>query len=93
MVVGPAEVIVTLDLPYVNQKQVKVKCPTNDSVEIYAQTNKRISFKDLGAKHRQGEFTRYHAIIQIPYKVDKKKISSKFKGGVLKLHIPRLRQS
>ncbi len=91
MIVGPAETIVTVDLPYVDQKQVKVHCPTNDSVEIYAETNRKISFKDLGAKHRHGEFTCYHAIIQIPFKVDEKKITSRFKGGVLKLHVPRLR--
>lgn len=91
MVVGPAEVVLTVDLPYVNQKQVKVRCPTDDSVEVYAGTNRMITFKELGAKHRHGEFTCYRALIQIPYKVDEKKISSKFKGGVLKLHIPRRR--
>jgi HSP20 family molecular chaperone IbpA len=91
MVVGPAEVVLTMDLPYVNQKEVKVHCPTEDSVEVYAETNRRITFKDLGAKHRHGEFTCYRALVQIPYKVDEKKIISKFKGGVLKLHIPRLR--
>lgn len=89
--VGAAEVVITVDLPYVNQMQVKLQCPSNDSVEIYAETSRKITFKDLGVKHRHGEFTCYHARIRIPVPVDESKISSKFKRGVLEVHLPRLK--
>lgn len=89
--VGATEVVITLDLPYVNQTQVKLQCPSNDSVEVYAETSRKITFKDLGVKHRHGEFTCYHARIRIPVPVDESKISSKFKRGVLEVHIPRLK--
>lgn len=89
--VGASEVIITVDLPYVNQTQVKLQCPSDDSVEVYAETSRKITFKDLGVKHRQGEFTCYHARIRVPVPVDESKISSKFKRGVLEVHIPRLK--
>jgi HSP20 family molecular chaperone IbpA len=91
MFVTAGEVVLTVDLPYVNEKQVKLTCPTNDCIEIYADTNRKITFKDLGVKHRHGEFTCYHARIQIPVLVDEKKMSMKFKRGVLEIHVPRLR--
>jgi HSP20 family molecular chaperone IbpA len=84
------EVVLTVDLPYVEQKGVKLKCPTKDSIEVYAETKRKITFKDLGIKHRHGEFTCYHAIIRMPVAVDERKITKKFKRGLLEVHIPRL---
>ncbi len=89
--VAPTEVVLTVDLPYVDQEQVKLRCPTDDSVEVYAETTRKITFKDLGAKHRHGEFNCYRAMIRIPVPVDEKKMSSKFKRGILEVHLPRLR--
>jgi HSP20 family molecular chaperone IbpA len=89
--VGATEVVITVDLPYVNQTQVKLQCPSNDLVEIYAQTSRKITFKDLGVKHRHGEFTCYHARIRIPVPVDESRINSKFKHGILEVHLPRLK--
>lgn len=83
------EVFLTVDLPYVNVKRVKLSCPTDDSIEVYAETSKKITFKDLGIKHRHGEFTSYHAIVHMPVPVNEKKITKKFKRGVLEVHIPR----
>jgi len=83
------EVVLTVDLPYVEQKKVNVKRSTEDSIEVYAETNKKITFKDLGIKHRRGEFTCYHAIIRMPVPVDEKRITKIFKRGLLEVHIPR----
>ena len=83
------EVLLTVDLPYVNVKRVKLTCPTDDSLEVYAETSKKITFKELGMKHRHGEFTSYHAIVRMPVPVNEKKITKKFKRGVLEVHIPR----
>jgi len=84
------EVVLTVDLPYVEQKSVKLKRSTEDSIEVYAETNRKITFKDLGIKHRRGEFTCYHAIIRMPVPVDERKITKKFKLGLLEVHIPRV---
>jgi len=83
------EVVLTVDLPYVKQKGVKLSFPTHDSIEVYAETSKKITFKDLGIKHRHGEFTYYHAIIPMPVPVNERKAAKKFKGGLLEVHIPR----
>ncbi len=91
LIVAATEVVLTVDLPYVNEKQVKLSCPTDDSVEIYAETSRKITFRELGAKHRHGEFTCYRARIRFPVPVDEKRMSSKFKRGVLEIHIPRLK--
>jgi HSP20 family molecular chaperone IbpA len=83
------EVVLTVDLPYVQPKAVKLSCPTKDSIEVYAETNRKITFKDLGIKHRHGEFTCYHAIIRMPVPVKERKATKKFKRGLLEVHIPR----
>lgn len=89
LTVGAGEVLLTIDLPYVNQKQVKLGCPANDVVEIYAETSRKITFKDLGIKHRHGEFTCYHARIRIPVPIDESRIKTNFKRGVLEVHLAR----
>jgi HSP20 family molecular chaperone IbpA len=81
MMVGAAEVVLTIDLPYVNQKLVKLSCPANDIIEVSAITSRKITFQDLGIKHRHGEFMSYHAM----------KISTSFRRGVLVVHLPRLK--
>lgn len=91
LTVAAVEVILTIDLPYVNQKEVKLSFPANDVVEIYAVTNRKITFKDLGVKHRHGEFTCYHARIRIPVPVDENRTKTHFKRGVLEVHLPRLK--
>ena len=89
--VGPVEVVLTVDMPYVNQKLIKLRYPTKDSLEVYAKTSRKITFKDLGAKHRHGEFNCYRATIRIPVPVNQKRMSKKFKRGILEVRIPRLK--
>jgi HSP20 family molecular chaperone IbpA len=89
--VGATEIILTIDLPYVDQKQVRLECPADDLLEIYAETSRKITFKDLGIKHRHGEFTCYHARIRMPVPVDETKIRMHFKRGVLEVRLARLK--
>jgi HSP20 family molecular chaperone IbpA len=91
LTVAANEIVLTIDLPYVNQQRVKLRCPSNDVLEIYGETTRKITFKDLGAKHRHGEFTCYHARIRMPVPVDESRISTRFKRGVLEVHLPRLK--
>ena len=85
------EVVLTVDLPYVEQRRVRLNRSTEDSIEVYAKTNRKITFNDLGIKHRRGEFTCYHAIIRMPVPVNERKITKKFKRGLLEVHIPRVK--
>ena len=87
--VALTEVVLTVDLPYVNEKTVKLQMPSEDSLEVYAETTRKITFKELGAKHRHGEFTCYRAMIRMPVQVDHRRVKKKFKRGLLEVHIPR----
>ncbi len=89
--VGATEIVLTVDLPYVNQKQIRLTCPTDDCLEIHAETIKKITFRDLGLKHRHGEFNCFHARVMIPVPVDEKKITTKFKRGILEVRVPRFK--
>ena len=93
LTVGASEVVLTIDLPYVNSKQVRISCLSNDELELYAETIRKITFEDLGMKHRHGEFTCYHARIRTPVAVDDLKMKTHFKRGVLVVHIPRSRKA
>ncbi len=88
--VGSTEVILTLDLPYVNPEEVKLKVPADDTLEIYANTKRRITFADMGVRHRGGQFKCYHARINMPVPVLESGMTSKFKRGVLEIHLPRI---
>jgi HSP20 family molecular chaperone IbpA len=83
------EIVLTVDLPFVKSKSIRLRYRSAEEIEIYAETSRKISFKDLGAKHRHGEFTCYHARIKIPAPI-KRKMTSKLKRGVLEVHIDRL---
>jgi HSP20 family molecular chaperone IbpA len=91
LMVGATEIVLTIDLPYVDQKQVKLACPADDVLEIHAETIRKITFKDLGIKHRHGEFTCYHVRIRTPVPVDESNIKTRFKRGVLEVHVARLK--
>jgi len=88
--VGSSEVILTVDLPYVNQEEVTLKVPADDTVEIYANTKRRITFADMGVRHRGGQFKSYHARVHMPVPVLESGMTSKFKRGVLEVRLPRL---
>jgi len=88
--VGSSEVILTVDLPYVNQEAVTLKVPADDTVEIQANTKRQITFADLGVRHRGGQFKCYHARIHMPVAVVESGMTSKFKRGVLEVRLPRM---
>lgn len=88
--VGSAEVIVTVDLPYVDPQQVTVKVPADDTIEISANTKRRITFADMGVTHRGGQFKCYHAMIHMPVPVVESGMTSKLKRGILEVRLPRL---
>ena len=88
--VGSDHVVVTVDLPYVNPDEVTLKVPADDTVEILANTKHRITFADMGVKHRGGQFKCYHARIHMPVPVVESGMMSKFKRGVLEVRLPRI---
>jgi len=87
--VKPTEVTVTVDLPYADNKTVKVKAIDNSSIEISAEMKKKIRLTELGITHRQGIIHRFHAWIRIPVMVNMEKMKMQNKKGILEIRLPR----
>jgi HSP20 family molecular chaperone IbpA len=87
--VGSTDVVVTVDLPYVDPQQVAIRIPTDDTIEISANTKRQITFADMGVKHRGGQFKCYRARIHMPVPVVESGMTSKLKRGVLQIQVPR----
>lgn len=89
--VGMEEITITLDLPLVDHKQVRVRVHGEDMVEVYAKTRRTVRFDDLGIRHRRGEFTCYHTLMDLPEPVDGAKAIHNMKRGILEIRLPKLR--
>jgi HSP20 family molecular chaperone IbpA len=92
LMVGAEEITITVDLPLVDDKQVKVQVHGVDTVEVYARTRRTVRFDDLGIKHRSGEFTCYHTMMELPEPVDATKVIHCLKRGILEIRLPKLRR-
>ena len=90
--VGAQEITVTVDLPLVDDKHVRVQVHRGDTVEVYAKTKRTVRFDDLGIKHRRGEFTCYRALMKLPEPVDGARVIHHLKHGILEIRLPKLRQ-
>jgi len=89
--VGTEEITITLDLPLVDHKQVRVRVHGENTVEVYAKTKRTVTFDDLGIRHRSGEFTCYHTLMDLPEPVDGAKAIYNMKRGILEIRLPKLR--
>jgi len=87
--VGSSEVFLTVDLPYVDPQQVTIRIPADDTIEINADTKRKITFADMGVRHRGGQFKCYRARIHMPVPVVESGMTSKLKRGVLQIRLPR----
>jgi len=89
--VTPAEVIVTVDLPYAKKDTVKVKAVDAASIEIFAEMKRKIRLNELGVTHRKGVIQRFHGWIHVPVKVNMDKMKIQHKKGLLEIKMPRKR--
>jgi HSP20 family molecular chaperone IbpA len=89
--VKSTEVVVTVDLPYANEKTVRVEAVDASSLEIFAEMKKKIRLTELGVTHRKGMIQRFHAWIRIPVKVNMDKMKIQQKKGILEIKLPRKR--
>jgi len=83
------EVVVTADLPNTDPDKIKVEQVNLDTLEIRAEMKRKIRFNELGITHRQGEFQFFRCQTHIPVSVDVRQMKTKFKRGILEVHLPR----
>jgi len=89
MRVLPTEVVVTVDLPLTKESSLKVKALDENILEISAQMRRKMTFKELGITHNKGEFQKFHVHMRVPVPVQMNKMKTKFKKGMLEIHLPR----
>lgn len=87
--ITPTEVVVTVDLPFTSKNTVKVKRVGKNTVEVSAKMKKKIRLDDLGMTHCRGEFQKFHCHMRMPVPVDMPKMDTRYKKGILEIHIPR----
>jgi len=87
--VATDEVVVTADLPNTDTDTIKVEQVNAETLEIRAEMKRKIRFNELGITHRQGEFQFFRCQTHIPVSVDAKRMQTKFKRGILEVHLPR----
>ncbi len=89
VIVTPTEVIVTVDLPYAEEKTVKIKPLEKNILEIRAKMKKKVKFNEFGITHHKGEFQEFHCQTRIPVPVHMEKMEVHFKKGILEIRLPR----
>jgi len=89
IILGASEVVVTMDLPYVDPNAVQVNVTADDTIEVQAKTKHKIRLHEMGVKHRKSEFNLYHTVLHMPVPVNEEGMTHKLKRGILEIHIPR----
>lgn len=87
------EVVVTADLPNTNPDTIKIEQINRDILEIKAEMKRRVRFDEFGITHRKGEFRFFRCQMHIPVSFDAKKMTTRFKRGILEVRLPRKRRT
>lgn len=84
--------ILTIDLPFIKDKnQIEIYVKENE-VEIVATMNKKVywsSFEGLGKKI---EVNKFRKKITLPFVIDPESVKATFKNGILMVEIPKKRE-
>ncbi|MEM1606796.1 MAG: Hsp20/alpha crystallin family protein [Candidatus Bathyarchaeia archaeon] len=87
--VSSDRVVVTVDLPKVDQESVRISRISDDLIEITAKMKMKINFEDFGVTHRKGEFTQFCCRVPLPVPVEISGAKARFIRGVLEITFPR----
>ena len=82
------EVIVRVDMPYVDKENVKVQV-VEDILIIEATIGKVIKFDRWGTFQREAAFYKYHKEIPLPVKVKAEEAKATLRRGVLEIRLPK----
>lgn len=85
------ELVIKVKLPDVSREDVKLKI-ASDSFEVRAEKKGSLEVKKKGNYKSEKDYKRYYRMLALPAKVDHKKARVEFKGGVLKVSVPKLKK-
>ena len=89
--VTPDEVVVTADMPYVDPETVEIEKLDEDLIEVSAKMRVKVTFRDLGVRHREGEFSCFRCRVPLPVPVEVGKAKIRVRRGILEIRLPRKR--
>ena len=86
------EIIVTFDLPFIQDKNdIEIKA-TAHSLEIDAKFKEPIRFKNWGTVQKDTEFKHFHYTIRkLPTEVIAENATSRFKQGLIEIKLPKIK--
>ena len=80
------KVMITVDLPLVKKKDVKVNLSDN-MLEIIATMQRCVNFSKWGTSQRKCEFESFYKAMKLPIGVNVDKAKAKFEKGILTIEI------
>jgi len=83
---------VTVDLPLVRRKDIKVKL-AGDILQIDAELNRCITFNRWGTVQKKCEFRSFHKSFRLPTKVTTIGAKARFRKGVLVVELPKAEEA
>lgn len=93
VIVDADEVEITADLPYTSADAIKIVPIAKRVLEIKAEMKRKVRFEEFGITHRQGEFKFFRCRVRVPVPVDFTRVKTRFKRGILEVHLPRRKAS
>ena len=83
------DLLVTVDLPCVENKDDVVLQVTEDSLEVSASFKKVVRWERLGLLKRKVEFQSFRRVVPLPEKVQLEGATASFKRGILQVTLPK----
>ncbi len=84
----PEEVVVTAELPGMDQKDITVSL-SGDSLVIRGEKRREEEKKEKHFHRVERSYGRFERVIPVPASTDAKKISAEYARGVLEVHLPK----
>jgi len=85
------EIVITVDLPCVRDKEdLEINC-TGTSLEIEARMCHPVSFRKWGTVQREADFECFRKRIPLPAEVEPEGAKASLKGGILTVRLPKKR--
>lgn len=86
------EIIIRIDMPFVEDKSDITINLTEDSISIEARVKKIIHYEKWGTFQREVKFCRYIKRMTLPSKIDPETARARFKNGILEIKLSKKEQ-
>ncbi len=84
--------IITIDLPFVKDKeQIELYVKENE-IEIIAMMNRKVYWASFEGFGKKVEVSKYRKKITLPFTIDPNSVKATFKNGILMVEIPKKRE-